>query len=83
MKSFRAWIHRSGELFLRRQRERELAEEMESHLALHIADNLRAGMTPEEVTEVLMMVAIYGGVPAANSAFKLAKEAYEEMQKES
>ncbi len=50
---------------------------------MHVKATRNTGMTPEEVTEVLMMVAIYGGVPAANSAFKLAKEAYEEMQKES
>ncbi|HTT34141.1 MAG TPA: ABC transporter permease [Methylomirabilota bacterium] len=34
-------------LFRRQQRERELAEELESHLQLHIEDNLRAGMTLE------------------------------------
>src|SRR6185503_17668495 len=30
------------------RRERELAEELESHLQLHIDDNIRAGMRPEE-----------------------------------
>jgi putative ABC transport system permease protein len=35
-------------LFGRGRRERELTAELESHLALHIDDNLRAGMTPEE-----------------------------------
>jgi hypothetical protein len=35
-------------LFDRARREREFAEELESHLALHIEDNLRAGMSPEE-----------------------------------
>jgi macrolide transport system ATP-binding/permease protein len=35
-------------LFLRARREREFAEELESHLAMHIEDNLRAGMSPEE-----------------------------------
>ena len=29
-------------------RERELADEIESHLALHIDDNLRRGLTPDE-----------------------------------
>ena len=32
----------------RGRREREFAEELESHLAMHIEDNLRAGMSPEE-----------------------------------
>ena len=35
-------------LFDLARREREFAEELESHLALHIEDNLRAGMSPEE-----------------------------------
>jgi predicted permease len=35
-------------LFLRARREHEFAEELESHLALHIEDNLRAGLSPEE-----------------------------------
>jgi predicted permease len=44
----RAWLSRFLGLFGRARRERELAAELESHLALHINDNLRAGMTPEE-----------------------------------
>jgi predicted permease len=35
-------------LFLRARREHEFAEELESHLALHIEDNLRVGLSPEE-----------------------------------
>jgi putative ABC transport system permease protein len=35
-------------LFHRDRREREFAEELECHLAMHIEDNLRAGMSPEE-----------------------------------
>src|SRR5262245_31204170 len=39
--------------FLNRNRlEREFAEELESHLALHTEDNLRAGMSPEEALRV-------------------------------
>jgi alkylhydroperoxidase/carboxymuconolactone decarboxylase family protein YurZ len=29
---------------------------------------------------VLMQVAVYGGIPAANSAFRIAKETFKEMQ---
>ena len=32
----------------RRRRERELSAELQRHLEMHIADNVRAGMTPEE-----------------------------------
>ena len=31
----------------KQQRDAELTEELESHLQLHMEDNLRAGMTPE------------------------------------
>ena len=48
MKRARGWLLRLGELFRRDRRERELAAEMESHLQLHIDENLRAGMTPNE-----------------------------------
>ena len=50
---------------------------------MHVKATRNTGVTPEEVAEVLLQVAIYGGVPAANTAFRLAKEAYEEMKKES
>jgi predicted permease len=35
-------------LFSRERHDRELAEELESHLQMHIEDNIRAGLTPEE-----------------------------------
>ncbi len=44
----RAWLMRSAAMFGRARRERELAEELESHLQMHIEDNLRAGMSDEE-----------------------------------
>jgi MacB-like periplasmic core domain len=48
MKSLRGWLLRLGGLFGKERRERELAAEMESHLQMHIEDNLRAGMSTEE-----------------------------------
>ena len=45
MSKLRGWLLRLGELFQRDRRERELAAEMESNLALHIEENLRAGMS--------------------------------------
>jgi predicted permease len=47
MRLLSIWFQRLAGLFQRRQRDAELAEELESHLQLHIEDNLRAGMTPE------------------------------------
>jgi 4-carboxymuconolactone decarboxylase len=42
-------------------------------LALHVRAALRNGLTPDEIAEVLLHSAIYCGVPAANSAFKVAQ----------
>jgi 4-carboxymuconolactone decarboxylase len=43
-------------------------------LALHIRASANTGATPSEVAEALLHVAIYAGVPAANSAFAIAKK---------
>jgi 4-carboxymuconolactone decarboxylase len=43
-------------------------------LALHIRGALNNGVTRDELQEVLLQTAVYCGVPAANSAFKLATE---------
>jgi putative ABC transport system permease protein len=48
MRRLRAWLIRLSGLFNKRQRERELSEELESHLQMHVADNVRAGMRPDE-----------------------------------
>jgi len=48
MRHLRAFFIRLTELFRKPRRERELAAEMESHLQLHIDDNLRSGMTSQE-----------------------------------
>lgn len=44
-----------------------------AELELHLRGALRNGLTREEIVEVLMQSAIYCGVPAANSAFAVAK----------
>ena len=48
MRKLRAWFFRCGDLFSKRRRDRELADEMESHLQMHIEDNVRAGMSAAE-----------------------------------
>jgi len=45
-------------------------------LELHLRAARNTGATPEDVAESLMHVAVYAGVPAANSAFKAAKRIY-------
>lgn len=42
-------------------------------LALHVRAARRNGLTADEIKEVLLQVAIYAGVPAANSAFAVAQ----------
>jgi len=52
----------------RRARERELAAEIDSHLQMHIDDNLRAGMTPEQARrEAILQL---GGVEATKEAYR-------------
>ena len=48
MKTLRAWIVRLFSLFKWKKLDREFGEEIECHLAMHIEDNLHAGMSPEE-----------------------------------
>jgi 4-carboxymuconolactone decarboxylase len=49
-------------------------------LVLHLRATANTGATPEQVREALMHVAVYGGVPAANSAIALAKQVFVERQ---
>ena len=51
-------------------------------LGAHIRATRNTGVTRDEVKEVLLQVALYAGAPAANSAFAIAKRAYNEMEKE-
>jgi 4-carboxymuconolactone decarboxylase len=45
----------------------------EHELALHLRASRNTGATPREIVETLLHVAVYAGVPAANSAMALAK----------
>ncbi|GAA3804001.1 alpha/beta fold hydrolase [Streptomyces phyllanthi] len=47
-------------------------------LTFHIRAALRNGLTPVEIREVLLQAAVYCGVPAANSAFRVAQEVIRE-----
>ncbi|MGC4847391.1 4-carboxymuconolactone decarboxylase [Micromonospora sp. DT15] len=46
----------------------------DEELAMHVRAALRNGLSPKEVAEVLLQVGVYAGVPAANRAFKVARE---------
>ena len=48
-------------------------------LKMHVKGALRNGVTRDEIREVLMQVAIYCGVPAGVDSFRLAREAFAEL----
>ena len=48
-------------------------------LAMHIRATRNTGVAKEEVREVLMQVAVYAGIPAANAAFAVARRAFAEI----
>lgn len=55
----------------------------EHELAMHIRATRNTGVTPEQLKEAFLHVAIYAGVPAANTAFSIAKKVYAELDQAS
>lgn len=53
-----------------------------NELKIHIRGALNNGLTREEIREVLLQVGIYGGIPAAVDSFRLANEAFAEIDAE-
>ncbi|MBB5985888.1 4-carboxymuconolactone decarboxylase [Sphingobium lignivorans] len=51
-------------------------------LKAHVRGALNNGLSREEIREVLLQVAIYGGVPAAVDSFRIAGEAFAEIDAE-
>lgn len=47
-------------------------------LAMHLRAARTNGLTLEEISEVLLQSAVYCGVPAANTAFRIARQVFEE-----
>jgi len=52
----------------------------EHELGMHIRATQNTGVTQDEVKETLLQVALYAGIPAANSAYAIAKSVYEDMK---
>ena len=46
---------------------------------LHVRAAFNNGVTRDEIKEVLLQCAIYAGVPAANTAFHLAQQVFDEL----
>ena len=49
-------------------------------LKLHIKSAFNNGVTKDEIKEVLLQVACYAGVPAGIDSFRIAREAFAEME---
>jgi 4-carboxymuconolactone decarboxylase len=57
-----------------------IALNREEELRMHLRGALKNGATQEEIRETLLQSAIYCGVPAANSAFRIAQEVFSGTQ---
>ena len=68
MRKLREFVQRFGGLFNKQRKDRELDDEIESHLQLHIEDNLRLGMTPEEARREAMIT--LGGIESTKEAYR-------------
>src|SRR5258706_6718380 len=68
MRGLRAFIVRLAGLFGGSRRDCEIADELASHLQLHIDDNIRAGMTPEAARRDALLK--LGGVEATKERYR-------------
>src|ERR1700722_6427089 len=50
----------------------------EAELELNVRGALRNGLTPDEISEILIHTSVYAGVPAANAAFAIAQRVIDE-----
>lgn len=66
MRRLRAWMLRLAGILLHEERDKELTAEIDSHLQLHIDDNLRTGMTPEQARRDAILK--LGGVESTKEA---------------
>jgi 4-carboxymuconolactone decarboxylase len=53
----------------------------DEEVAMHVRATANTGATPEDITEALLHVAVYAGIPAANRAMRIAKEVLAELDK--
>ncbi|HZD95600.1 MAG TPA: ABC transporter permease [Candidatus Sulfotelmatobacter sp.] len=61
------WSRLTG-LFRKNWREREMAEEFQSHLQMHIDDNIRAGMSPDQARREALVK--FGGMETAKESMR-------------
>lgn len=46
----------------------------DEEVAMHVRATVNTGCSPDDIKEALLHVAVYAGVPAANRAFRIARE---------
>ena len=51
-------------------------------LKLHVKGAIRNGVSKEEMTEIFLQAAVYCGVPVGIDSFRVAREAFKEMESE-
>ena len=68
MSTIRRWFARFLGIFAGARRERELAEELETHLQMQIDENVRRGMSTDEARRSACVKA--GGIAAARDAYR-------------
>ena len=68
MRGLRRAVVRLVGLVRRNARERELTDEIASHLAMHIDDNIRRGLSPDEARRQARLA--LGGLQAMKEAYR-------------
>ncbi|WFP79149.1 4-carboxymuconolactone decarboxylase [Mesorhizobium sp. WSM4906] len=51
----------------------------DDEVAMHVRATTNTGASRDDIREIFLHVAVYAGVPAANRAFKIAKEVFAQM----
>lgn len=64
---WRFWARITG-LFTKSRREQDMTQEFESHLQMHIDDNIRAGMSPEQARREALLK--FGGMESAKESMR-------------
>ena len=70
MRAAKRFLNRLAGLFRTARRERELAEEFESHFQMHVEDNLRRGMSADEALRQARLK--FGGIDSAKESMREA-----------
>lgn len=54
----------------------------DEEIAMHVRATTNTGATPEDLKEVLLHVAVYAGVPAANRAIRIVTQTFQDINGE-